>query len=58
MLPDCSILADMIYMFGPFELDLAKVELREDELLHPLEPQVFALLAFLVENSERVVSRE
>jgi len=52
------MLAAMIYRFGPFELDLAKVELRADGQLRPLEPQVFALLAFLVENRDRMVSRE
>jgi TolB-like protein len=48
----------MIYAFGQFELDLAAVELRADGKLVDLEPQVFALLALLVENSERVVSRD
>ncbi|MDH5310101.1 MAG: transcriptional regulator, partial [Gammaproteobacteria bacterium] len=48
----------MIYRFGSFELDLGKVELRSDGQPHPLEPQVFALLAFLVEHRERLVSRD
>jgi DNA-binding winged helix-turn-helix (wHTH) protein/tetratricopeptide (TPR) repeat protein len=48
----------MIYQFGPFELDLAKVELREGEKTRPVEPQVFALLALLVENRERLVSKD
>jgi TolB-like protein len=48
----------MIYRFGPFELDVAKVELRTDGEVRPLEPQVFALLAFLVEHRERLVSRD
>jgi len=48
----------MIYRFGSFELDLAKVELREDGTPCPVEPQVFALLALLVENRERMVSRD
>jgi len=52
------MLADMIYRFGPFELDLAKAELREDGELCSLEPQVFALLAFLVEHRERLVSKD
>lgn len=54
----CFILAAMIYRFDRFELDLAKVELRTGGLPHPLEPQVFALLAFLVEHRERLVSRD
>lgn len=48
----------MIYRFDPFELDLAKLELRVDGLVRPVEPQVFALLALLVCNRERVVSRD
>jgi TolB-like protein len=48
----------MLYRFGPFELDTAKVELRRDGVSCPAEPQVFALLALLVENRERLVSRD
>jgi len=48
----------MIYAFGPYELDLAAVELRAGGTVVDLEPQVFALLALLVENRERVVSRD
>jgi len=46
------------YRFGPFELDLGKAELRADGVVRPLERQVFALLALLVENRERLVSRD
>src|SRR4030081_3873870 len=48
----------MIYQFGPFELDLAAVELRDGDKVCNLEPQVFALLALLVENHDRLVSKE
>ena len=48
----------MIYQFGPFELDLATVELRDGGQIRKLEPQVFALLALLVENRERLVSKD
>ena len=48
----------MIYRFGQFELDLAAVELRSDGKVVDLERQVFALLALLVENSERLVSKD
>lgn len=48
----------MIYRFGHFALDLARGELRADGERCPLEPQVFALLAFLVEHRERLVSRD
>jgi len=48
----------MIYRFGQFELDLATVELRAGGEVVALEPQVFALLVLLVENSERLVSKD
>ena len=48
----------MIYRFDPFELDLARAELRAGGETCPVEPQVFALIALLVENRERLVSRD
>lgn len=55
---DWTILAAMNYAFGAFVLDLAKAELRNRGRPHRLEPQVFALIAFLVEHRERLVSRD
>lgn len=48
----------MRYRFGPFELDTARVELRADGEARPVEPQVFALITLLVENRERLVSKD
>jgi TolB-like protein len=48
----------MIYRFGTFELDLAKSELRAGGETQALERQVFALLALLVANGERLVSKD
>ncbi len=48
----------MIYTFDDFELDLARVELRQAGAVCPVEPQVFALIALLVEHRERLVSRD
>lgn len=48
----------MIYRFGPFELDTDRFELRADGVVQPVEPQVFAVLVLLVENRERVVSKD
>jgi TolB-like protein/Tfp pilus assembly protein PilF len=48
----------MIYRFGAFELDTAKVELRSGGAVCAVEPQVFALLTVLVENRERLVSKD
>ena len=47
----------MIYRFDRFELDLARFELREENTVHALEPQVFALLAYLIEHLERLVPK-
>jgi TolB-like protein len=48
----------MIYQFGAFELDLLTRELRANGTARTLEPQVFGLLALLVENHTRVVSKD
>ncbi|MEZ5972912.1 MAG: winged helix-turn-helix domain-containing protein [Hyphomonadaceae bacterium] len=48
----------MIYAFDDFELDAQKVELRGNGAAIALEPQVFALLLLLVENQDRLVSRD
>ena len=48
----------MLYRFGEFELDIAAMELRCEGAIVGLEPQVFALLALLVDNRERVVGKE
>ena len=48
----------MVYQFGTFELDLAAFELRAAGHPCKLEPQVFSLLALLVENSDRLVSKD
>jgi TolB-like protein len=48
----------MIYQFGQFELDQSTFELRCQGTARDLEPQVFALLALLIENRERVVSKD
>jgi TolB-like protein len=48
----------MVYRFEDFELDLDRVELRRAGKPVPMEPQVFALLALLVENAERMVSKD
>ena len=48
----------MRYVFEPFELEPMKGELRRDGQPVAVEPQVFALLLLLVENSERMVSKE
>ncbi len=48
----------MIYRFGAYELDTDKVELRVDADVVHVEPQVFSLLALLIENRERLLSKD
>ena len=48
----------LLYRFENFELDVAKRELRRGDNLVALAPQVFDLLLFLIENRERVVSKD
>ena len=51
------MLRSMLYRFGDFELDLDRFELRAGGERVPLEPQVFALLALLVDARDRAVTK-
>jgi DNA-binding winged helix-turn-helix (wHTH) protein len=46
----------MVYAFADCELDLARGELRRGGQLCHVEPQVFAVLAYLVEHRDRLVT--
>ncbi len=48
----------MSYEFGKFVLDTERLELSSGEGAVTLEPQVFALLAYLIRHRERVVSKD
>ncbi|WP_291197630.1 winged helix-turn-helix domain-containing protein [Hyphomonas sp.] len=48
----------MLYQFGEFELDTGRVELRSNGVAVAVEPQVFALIRLLVENRDRVVTKD
>ena len=48
----------MKYRFASCELDTERRELRLDGEIRPIEPKVFSLLAFLIENRHRVVSKD
>ena len=48
----------MIYAFGDNLLDTDRYELRVAGKPRPVEPQVFDLLQFLIENRDRVVTRD
>ena len=48
----------MIYCFADYELDTGAYELRKAGIPQHLEPQVFDVLAYLLENCDRLVSKE
>lgn len=48
----------MLYIFDTYTLDTGTRELKRGHQLVALEPQVFDLLVFLIENRERVVSKD
>jgi DNA-binding winged helix-turn-helix (wHTH) protein/tetratricopeptide (TPR) repeat protein len=48
----------MIYEFEGYELDTARLEVRRVGAVLPVEPQVFEVLAYLVEHRDRVVPKE
>lgn len=47
-----------LYRFGAFTLDTQTYELRRNGAAVPVEPQVFSLLTHLIENRDRVVSKD
>jgi DNA-binding winged helix-turn-helix (wHTH) protein len=48
----------LVLEFADHRLDIARRELRRGGDLITLEPKVFDLLAFLVQNRDRVVSKD
>ncbi|MBT1064016.1 AAA family ATPase [Bowmanella sp. Y26] len=48
----------MIYRFGLCELDTERVELRHDGQLQAVEPQVFRLLVYLLEQRDKVLGKD
>jgi hypothetical protein len=48
----------MIFAFGRYELDTRVYELRRAGCPRPVEPQVFDVLAYLVQHRDRLVSKE
>lgn len=51
-------MAPVIYAFGEYELDLRRFELRRDGIVRPVGPQVFDVLARLIGERDRVVTKE
>lgn len=48
----------MQFRFADYMLDVARRELRRNDGVIPLEPQVFDLLVYLISNRDRVVTKE
>ncbi len=48
----------MQYTFGSITLDTDRKELRRNDSIESVEPQVFDLLVLLLENRDRVVSKD
>lgn len=48
----------MIYRFGDCEVDIKLLELRRDGEVHQMDPLGFDLLVYLIENRDRVVTRD
>ncbi len=46
----------MLYRFGKFSLDTSRFELVFDKQVAPIEPQAMKLIAYLIEDRDRVVS--
>jgi pimeloyl-ACP methyl ester carboxylesterase len=49
---------NVLFLFEDFTLDGGRRELRANGTVVPVEPQVFDLLVYLIENRDRVVSKD
>ena len=48
----------MLFLFDDFSLDRGRCELKRGDTIIAVEPQVFDVLVYLLENRQRVVSRD
>lgn len=48
----------MVYRFNEFALDTGRFELCKNGIAQPIEPQVTELLILLIENRERMISKQ
>jgi len=56
--PVCCGGDNVLFLFEDFALDCERRELRAGDAVIPVEPQVFDILVHLVENRDRVVSKD
>ena len=54
----CGASHKLLFLFEDYVLDTERRELRRGPELLSMEPQVFDLLAFLIGNRDRVVSKD
>lgn len=47
----------MTFLFGGFELDMDRLELRQNGQAIPIAPKAFSVLAYLAEHGDRMVSK-
>jgi TolB-like protein/Tfp pilus assembly protein PilF len=48
----------LLFLFEDFELDCDRRELRRGRTLVPVEPKVFDFLTYLIQNNDRVVTKD
>ena len=48
----------MRYQFNGFTLDTDRYELQNNGVVQPVEPQVIELLSALIDNRDRMVTKE
>jgi TolB-like protein len=54
----CGASDNLLFWFEDYALDTERRELRRGSVLLSIEPQVFDLLVYLVDNRDRVVSKD
>ena len=50
--------SNVIYKFNTIELDTTSYQLKVDGVEQSVEPQVFNLIVYLIENKDKIISRE
>lgn len=48
----------LVYRFGVFSVDVLRAEMRQGDAVVPLRPKCFAMLEYLVEHADRLVTKD
>ena len=51
-------MATRVYRFGVFSVDALRAEVRQGDAVVPLRPKCFAMLEYLVEHADRLVTKD